>query len=70
MFLVGKTRRPPESGQCALRPLSVLLNHLAKLPLRSVIGPVSQSTSFRYRGPLDNGSTWQGGSYVLSLQHH
>jgi hypothetical protein len=70
MFVVGRTRRPTESDQCTLRSPSLLLNHLAKLSLRSVIGLVSPGTSFPYHGRSDDGSTWQGGSYVLSLQHH
>ncbi len=70
MLVVERIRRPTESGRCALRSLSIRLNHLATLSPRVVIGLASSAMSFRYRGRSGDGSTWQGGRYVLSLQHH
>ncbi len=55
MFVVERIRRLIECGRCALRSPSILLNQLAKLSLRSVIGFVKPATSFRYRGHSNNG---------------
>ena len=58
-------------GTCGLCSSSSLANHLTAFHSHTVIEHLSPTTLFRCgTSHASDGPIWQGGMYVLPLQHH
>jgi hypothetical protein len=68
MLVSGISHQPTGHGQCGPRPLSSLVNYLAELSWKDVIGLMSPTNPFAVtRRHTCNCLMWQGGRYVIPL---
>ncbi len=71
MFVVGAENQQAGHSTCVPPSFSPLINHLAELSSRSDLGPLSPRRSYPcWPSPHTRSFLWQGGRYVVPLQHH